>query len=64
MDTKVSAMVTDNASNISKAVREGLELPNITYFGHTFNLVVKAGLNSHGINSTLARCSTLVEFVV
>ena len=63
LEEKISAVVTDNATNITKAVREGLTLPNIPCFGHTLNLVVKAGLKCRGIHSTLARCSKLVEFV-
>ncbi|XP_041460598.1 E3 SUMO-protein ligase ZBED1-like [Lytechinus variegatus] len=63
LENKVSAVVTDNATNITKAVREGLSLPNIPCFGHTLNLVVKAGLKCRGIQTTLARCSKLVEFV-
>uniref|UniRef100_A0A8C4WWM8 BED-type domain-containing protein n=1 Tax=Eptatretus burgeri TaxID=7764 RepID=A0A8C4WWM8_EPTBU len=59
---KLSAVVTDNATNITEAVREGLGFPHITCFGHTLNLMVKVGLNSGGIKTTLARCSKLVEF--
>uniref|UniRef100_UPI00358E7A74 E3 SUMO-protein ligase ZBED1-like isoform X1 n=2 Tax=Myxine glutinosa TaxID=7769 RepID=UPI00358E7A74 len=59
---KLSAVVTDNETNITEAVREGLGFPHISCFGHTLNLMVKVGLNSRGIKTTLARCSKLVEF--
>ncbi len=61
--SKMSAIVTDNASNITKAVREVMALPNVPCFGHTLNLVVKAGLADRGLHNALARCSKLVEFV-
>ncbi|XP_041470438.1 E3 SUMO-protein ligase ZBED1-like [Lytechinus variegatus] len=59
---RLAAIVTDSAANMLKAVRE-LDWSHIPCFGHTLNLMVRAGLDCRQVHNTIARCAKIVEFV-
>ena len=58
----LSAIATDNGANMTKAIRD-IGWTHMPCFGHCLNMIVRAGLDTQLVNTTLARCSKLVEFV-
>ncbi|XP_071786524.1 E3 SUMO-protein ligase ZBED1-like [Asterias amurensis] len=58
----LAAIATDNAANMTKAVRD-IEWTHMPCFGHCLNLIVRAGLETRLVHTTLARCTKLVEYV-
>ena len=56
----VTAFTTDNASNITKAIREDLSSLHMPCAGHTLNLSVQNGLSVNAIQTVLARSRKIV----
>ena len=57
MDSQISCVTIDNASNIVKAVDQLLKWPHLPFFGHTLNLAVKAGLAIPRVHQAVPKCS-------
>ena len=60
--SNLSAITTDNASNIQKAVVDILHWKSLGCFGHTVNLCVKAGLKQQQVHTAVSRCARLVSY--
>ena len=59
---KIVAIVSDNASNIKKAIKE-LGLPHVGCFAHTLNLVVKKALSSTGrLQDIIKKCRKISTY--
>ena len=59
--TQISAVVTDNASNITAAIAR-LEIQRIGCFGHTLQLSVQKALNLPVMSRAIARGKRLVSY--
>ena len=57
---KVAACVSDNASNVVKAI-QNTGWPHLFCFAHTLNLIVHSGINA--IKKTLDKVKAIVEYV-
>ena len=62
LDSQISCVTIDNASNIVKAVDQLLKWPHLPCFGHTLNLAVKAGLAIPRVHQAVSKCSHIVTY--
>ena len=61
-DSKISCVMTDNASNIVKAIDQLLKWLHLHCFGHTLNLAVKDVLAIPRVHQVVSKCSHIVTY--
>lgn len=60
--TKITAVVTDNAANIVKAIKD-LGLKHVPCFAHTLSLAVKAAIHSDiQFSAVIEKCRKIVTY--
>lgn len=63
IDEKIAACVTDNASNIVKAVNEVLRWNHVRCFAHLLNLIVRNAIQSPALQDIIQKVKNITEYV-
>lgn len=62
LDQKILMVISDNAANIRKAIKDDLKLKHFGCYAHTINLVAQDALKGQNLSDLIGKAKTIVAF--